>query len=545
MPALEFKGKSHVYAHHLTVPYRPLLPDPSKSVGDASPDGNLIIHGDNLHALKALLPRYAGRVKCVYIDPPYNTGNEGWVYNDNANGRLLRSWYKAQTPVDGEDLERHDKWLTMMWPRLQLLKELLSEDGVIFVSIDDNEHHHLRMLMDEVFEERNFFVTQVRRAMHTVRNSSKDFNLNADYVLSYAKDKSWFAEQPDRYIRVATDKTSRYPYDDDDGRGPYKLDPIHARNYYWPYTFTFRNGTKWTAPSGRYPAYSEQTLRNLEADGRIDFSGKEPRAKRYLSDVQEGQPPNATLDPRVVGYNADGTRMLRLIFGDGGVFPQPKPVQLVKYLVGLLRDPEAIVLDSFAGSGTTAQAVLELNREDGGHRQFILVECEDYADSVTAERARRVIAGVPGAKDPTLVEGLGGAFTYCELGEPLDPEGMLTGKALPPYAPLAAWLLHTATGVSVETAALRPLDEDGLFYSDDENDYYLLYEPDVEWLRSEQAVLNEPRARRIRDARTEWTRRAVVFAAAKYMAQDDLTFEFGVTFCQLPFEIQRLRGHRR
>lgn len=545
MPALEFKGKSHVYAHHLTVPYRPLLPDPSKSVGDASPDGNLIIHGDNLHALKALLPRYAGRVKCVYIDPPYNTGNEGWVYNDNANGRLLRSWYKAQTPVDGEDLERHDKWLTMMWPRLQLLKELLSEDGVIFVSIDDNEHHHLRMLMDEVFEERNFFVTQVRRAMHTVRNSSKDFNLNADYVLSYAKDKSWFGEKPDRYIRVVTDKTSRYPYDDEDGRGPYKLDPIHARNYYRPYTFIFRNGMEWKAPTGSHPRYSEQTLRELDADGRIDFSGKEPRAKRYLSDVQEGQPPNATLDPEIVGYNADGTRMLRLIFGNGGVFPQPKPVQLIKYLVSLLRDPDAIVLDSFAGSGTTAQAVLELNREDGGHRQFILVECEGYADSVTAERARRVIAGVPGAKDPNLAEGLGGAFTYCELGEPLDPEGMLTGKALPPYAPLAAWLLHTATGVSVETAALRPLDEDGLFYSDDENDYYLLYEPDVEWLRSKQAVLNEPRARRIRDARTERTRRAVVFAAAKYMAQDDLTLEFGVTFCQLPFEIQRLRGHRR
>lgn len=545
MPALEFKGKSHVYAHHLTVPYRPLLPDPSKSVGDASPDGNLIIHGDNLHALKALLPRYAGRVKCVYIDPPYNTGNEGWVYNDNANGRLLRSWYKAQTPVDGEDLERHDKWLTMMWPRLQLLKELLSEDGVIFVSIDDNEHHHLRMLMDEVFEERNFFVTQVRRAMHTVRNSSKDFNLNADYVLSYAKDKSWFGEKPDRYIRVVTDKTSRYPYDDEDGRGPYKLDPIHARNYYRPYTFIFRNGMEWKAPTGSHPRYSEQTLRELDADGRIDFSGKEPRAKRYLSDVQEGQPPNATLDPEIVGYNADGTRMLRLIFGNGGVFPQPKPVQLIKYLVSLLRDPDAIVLDSFAGSGTTAQAVLELNREDGGHRQFILVECEDYADTVTAERARRVIAGVPGAKDPNLAEGLGGAFTYCELGEPLDPEGMLTGKALPPYAPLAAWLLHTATGVSVETAALRPLDEDGLFYSDDENDYYLLYEPDVEWLRSRQAVLNEPRARRIRDARTERTRRAVVFAAAKYMAQDDLTLEFGVTFCQLPFEIQRLRGHRR
>ncbi|MYA74472.1 MAG: site-specific DNA-methyltransferase [Acidimicrobiaceae bacterium] len=156
MPSIEFKGKRHIYAHHLTVPYRPLVPDPDRSSGDCPDDDNLIIHGDNLHALKALMPRFAGRVKCIYIDPPYNTGNEGWVYNDNTNGPILKHWLANEGPVDGEDLERHDKWLTMMWPRLHLLKELLSEDGVIFVSIDDNEQHHLRMLMDEIFGEENF-----------------------------------------------------------------------------------------------------------------------------------------------------------------------------------------------------------------------------------------------------------------------------------------------------------------------------------------------------------------------------------------------------
>ena len=544
MPAFEFKGKSQVYAHHLTVPFRPLVPDPAKSVGDASPDGNLIIHGDNLHALKALLPRYADRVKCVYIDPPYNTGNEGWIYNDNANGLLLQSWYKAQAPVDGEDLERHDKWLTMMWPRLQLLKELLAEDGVIFVSIDDNEHHHLRMLMNDIFGERNFFVSQVRRAMHTVRNSSKDFNLDADYVLTYAKNKAWFGEDPERYIRVITDKSSRYPHDDDDGRGPYKLDPLHARNYYLPYEFTFRNGRKWKIPSGRFPVYSESRLHQLETESRIDFSGKEPKVKRYLAEVQEGQPPSAVLDSSIVGFNANGTRQLREIFGEGGIFPQPKPVELIKYLVGLLRDPEAIVLDSFAGSGTTGQAVLELNDEDGGNRQFILVECEDYADTVTAERLRRVIAGVPGAKNPALRDGRNGSFTFCDLGRPVIVEELLTGKALPSYASLASWLFHTATGVAVETGKLRPLNEDGLFYLDDDHDYYLLYEPDVEWLRSERAVLNEKRAKRIRDARSDPMRHAVVFAAAKYMPLPALTHEFRITFCQLPYEIHRLRGTR-
>ena len=290
MPTLDFRGKQHIYAHHLTVPYRPLVADESKSKNPAGAEDNLIIHGDNLHGLKALLPRYAGRVKCIYIDPPYNTGNEGWSYNDKVNSPLMQEWLRETKQVDGEDLARHDKWLCMMWPRLQLLRELLADDGVIFVSIDDNEQHHLRMLMDDVFGEENFFVTLARRAMHTVRNSSKDFNLNADYVLVYAKDKLWHGEDKGRYIRHVFDKSANYPHDDDDGRGRYKLDPIHARNYYEPYTFTFSNGTEWSPPSGRYPSYSQDSLRQMEIENRIDFSGKEPRAKRYLSEVQEGQP---------------------------------------------------------------------------------------------------------------------------------------------------------------------------------------------------------------------------------------------------------------
>ncbi len=161
MPTLEFKGKQHIYAHHRTVPYRPLIPDSTRSLNSTGADDNLIIHGDNLHALKALLPRYAGRVKCIYIDPPYNTGNKDWSYNDNVNSPLMKEWLKHNSPVDGEDLERHDKWLCMMWPRLHLLKELLSDDGVIFISIDDNEQHHLRMLIDEIFGGRNFITNFV------------------------------------------------------------------------------------------------------------------------------------------------------------------------------------------------------------------------------------------------------------------------------------------------------------------------------------------------------------------------------------------------
>ena len=532
MPTLEFKGKQHIYAHHLTVPYRPLEPDESKSCNPTDTDDNLIIHGDNLHALKALLPRYANRIKCIYIDPPYNTGNEGWIYNDNVNSSLMQQWLTENAPVDNEDLERHDKWLCMMWPRLHLLKELLADDGIIFVSIDDNEQHHLRMLMDEIFGKKNFFAVLTRRAMHTVRNSSKDFNLNADYTLVYAKEKSWFGEDKSRYIRYVVDKSANYRYDDNDGRGKYKLDPISARNYYKPYTFTFENGVEWYPPSGSYPRYSQETLRRMERDDRIDFSGNEPRAKRYLSEVQEGQPPDVILSPEIVGFNSEGTSELRNIFGEGGIFAQPKPVRFVKFLLELLRSKDAIILDSFAGSGTTAHAVLALNKEDDGSRKFILIECEDYADTVTAERVCRVINSVPDARDAALREGLGGSFTYCTLGKPIEVEAMLTGEALPPYAALAANLLYTTSGVSVGEA-LEAQNDNGLFYSDDQNDYYLIYKPDLEYLRSNAAILNLERAERIRNASHENGRKAIVYAAGNYIGQRELT-KMGIIFCQLP-----------
>ena len=375
-----------------------------------------------------------------------------------------------------------------------------------------------------------------RRAMHTVRNSSKDFNLNTDFVAVYAKNKAWFSESKDRYIREIVDKSDSYPHDDQDGRGSYKLDPLHARNYFTPYEFVFANGISWSAPTGSYPRYSQDTLRNMEVDGRLSFTGGEPRAKRYLAEVQEGQPPDTFLDPAKVRFNATGTSLLAKIFGEAGVFPQPKPVELISFLLGIIRSPNAIILDSFAGSGTTAHAVLALNKEDGGNRKFILVECEEYADGITAERVRRVIGGVPGARDASLKEGLGGSFTYCTLGEPIDVEGILTGENLPEYSELAAYLLHTASGLSA-SGALEAQNDDGLFYSNGDTDYYLVYRPDIEWLRSNQAILNEQQVKRIQSI----GRKARVFAADKYMGQRFLT-DLGITFCQIPYELHRLGG---
>ena len=274
----------------------------------------------------------------------------------------------------------------------------------------------------------------------------------------------------------------------------------------------------------------------MENEGRIVFSEGEPRAKRYLDEVQEGQPPDTFLSPELVGFNSHGTSELRAIFGKGGVFPQPKPVKLAKFLLEILRCKDAVVLDSFAGSGTTAHAILALNKEDGGNRKFILVECEEYADTITTERVRRVINGVPNARDAALREGLGGSFTYCTLGEPIDAEGMLTGAALPSYAALASYLLHTASGSSAPTAALERRNDDGLFYTTDAADFYLLYEPDVDWLRSKAAVLNEEHAKRIAAVSCQDGHRAIVFAVDQYMGQRRLT-DMNITFCRLPYEM--------
>ena len=242
MPILNWLGKDRVVNHHRAAPFHFL--DKKFSVGSGS--GNMIIHGDNLLALKSLLPRYAGRVKCIYIDPPYNTGNEGWIYNDNVNDLTIQRWLGEVVGKEGEDLSRHDKWLCMMYPRLSLLKELLADDGAIFISIDDNELFSLKFVCDEIFGANNFLAMLTRRSMHTVRNSSKDFNKNADYILVYAKNKTRLTEDKNYRIREQVDKSSAYKFNDDDGRGFYKLDPIYARNYAKPYTFTFQNGIVWS-----------------------------------------------------------------------------------------------------------------------------------------------------------------------------------------------------------------------------------------------------------------------------------------------------------
>ncbi len=546
MAHLEFKGKYSVYSHHLAVPYRPLVPDAARSLDPLGVDDNLIIHGDNLSALKSLLPRYAERVNCVYIDPPYNTGNEKWVYNDNVNSPLMREWLRANAPVDGEDLERHDKWLCMMWPRLHLIRELLADDGVIFISIDDNEQHRLRMLMDDVFGEGNFVTNIIWQHRYGRSNNAKMISNQREHVLCYRKSDEL------SHIRVGRDETLNRTYQnpDNDSRGD------------WVSSSYVNPATKEERPNLVYSIMNPHTNTNVDhpthawkygyathlehvQDNRlwwgIGGNLRYPRLKNFLSESEaKGIVPIDLMLADVAGTTDEGTRQLRSVLQSSAVrFNNPKPTKLIQNLIRIaegLSRKDSLILDSFAGSGTTAHAALALNKEDGGNRRFILVECEDYADAITAERVRRVIRGVPGARDDALREGLGGSFQYCELGEAIDVEEMIRGDALPAYESLAAHLLFTATGVSAGLDSMARKDDDGLFHRTEKVNYHLLWEPDVRWLLSPEAVLNAERAERVGARCRAEGRKAVVFAAAKYIGQRDLT-DIGVTFCQVPYEL--------
>ena len=532
MPRLSFKGKVFVENHHLAVPFHELKPVRDKGLSEkASLHDNLIIHGDNLAALKSLLPTYHGKVKCVYIDPPYNTGNEGWAYNDNVNSPLMQDWLGRV--VDRDDLTRHDKWCCMMLPRLKLLRELLRDDGAIFVSIDDNEVHNLRALMDEVFGEENFVATVIWQKIFSPKNTAKYFSEDHDYVIAYARRREvWQPNLIERSERA----NARYRNTDDDPRGPWSSSDLTARNYYseGTYEVTAPSGKAFRPSVGNYFRVSKTKFHALDEDGRIWWGkngGSMPRLKRFLSDVKQGVVPQTLWLHTDVGNTQEAKReMLSAVPFERSedVLTTVKPTRLIRRMLQVATDPDSIVLDSFAGSGTTAHAVLAQNKEDGGNRRFILVECEDYADSITAERVRRVIKGVPGAKDAALKAGLGGSFSYFELGRPMRQESMLEGAHLPSWEKLAAYVFFTATGQEFEPSDIDR--ETGFIGRTADHDVYLIYEPDVDVLQDLALSLSE--ARHL----PEGPRRRLVFAPTKYLDRD-LLHQYRIDFQQLPFQI--------
>ena len=397
MTELSFKGKEFVYNHHLAVPFRPLVPHPEKGIGPVALDGNLIIQGDNLHALKALLPLYAGKVDCIFIDPPYNTGNEGWCYNDNVNAPMIREWLAAN-PIGIEDGLRHDKWCAMMWPRLRLLHELLGPNGSLWVTLDDNEIHHARAMIDAIFGDTNFIANCIWHKNYSPKPSAQFFSEDHDHLLVYAKDKATW--RPNVLERTEA-MNARYTNPDNDKRGSWKPGDLSARNYYGEGTYPIRCPSGRVIqgpPGGNYWRVKESKFWEMDRDRRIwwgEDGNNVPSIKRFLSEVR-GRVPQTLWEYDEVGHTQDAKKELLAILKpekSEDVFVTPKPVALLSKIFDLATNEKSIVLDSFAGSGTTAHAVLKANLADDGNRNFILVEMEGYADLLTAERVRRVIEG--------------------------------------------------------------------------------------------------------------------------------------------------------
>lgn len=406
--------------HHHEVPFRVLNKVSSFRAPEGLPTNttdNRIIHGDNLEALKSLLPEFEGQVKCIYIDPPYNTGNEGWVYNDAVNDPKIKRWLGQVVGKEGEDLSRHDKWLCMMYPRLKLLHRLLHDDGSIWVSIDDNASGLLRPMLDEIFGVSNFVTTIVWEKADSPRNSARQFSTDHDYIFVYSKHPGW---TPCRLPRNE-ESDAIYQNQDNDHRGPWiPGDPFANKPYSKGlYTVKGPTGRDFSPPAGRYWRVSEEKLQELDADGRIWWgpTGEaRPSIKRYLNEVAD-LVPRTLWKKEAVGSNRSSKNEQRSIFSGSASFETPKPSSLIERIIQIAATPNDIVLDSFAGSGTTGHAVMKLNLEDSGLRRFVMIETEDYAETLTAERIRRITLGY--GEGTKKIQGTGGGFDYYTIGEPI------------------------------------------------------------------------------------------------------------------------------
>ncbi len=554
MAKLDFLGRGAVYSHHLEIPHRLLNVNKEKSFlrkgSHPSLNDNLIIQGDNLYALKSLMPLYEGRIKCIYIDPPYNTGNKGWAYNDNVNSPLMQEWFKKT--IDHDDQCRHDKWLCMMWPRLNLLYDLLSEDGVIFISIDDNEQHRLRSIMDEIFGEKNFIVNFNWEKKKKPSFLKRHVASKIEYIVCYSKNQELLESFVMR--NHTTTENKKYPINNaGNGISVLEFPPLSV-------TFGCEDGNilpqdmsegnivtelinEVLIKKGKNVnsfrlkgewRYSQEKINEIITNKECINIAKIPFRPNHVSEGGKPKKIHNLLNTIHwgVGTNEDASNEIRMIF-DNNDFEYSKPVSLIKLLINISTRHDDIVLDSFAGSGTTAHATLALNQEDGGNRKFILVECEDYADSITAERVRRVIKGIPNAKEKNLRQGVGGSFTYASLGGIIDQEHMLRGESLPSYEQLARHIFWTATGDTLTDEFTAR--EDGFIGESSKYHIYLIYKPNIEFLGSDESALSLSKAKAI-DARGVGQKKRLVFASVSFMNTEILS-DYRIIFCQLPWAL--------
>ena len=544
MPSLSWIGKDAVLNHHLDVPYRVL--EKKYDFGDGGDkSGNKIIHGDNLEALKSLLPEYEGRVKCIYIDPPYNTGNENWVYNDNVNSPKVRKWLGEVVGKESEDLTRHDKWLCMMYPRLKLLQKLLSNDGAIFISIDDNEQANLKLICDEIFGAGNFvgIFSWVRKKKGSFL--SKTLRKMVEYIYCYKKnnyDLSFYGEnaysdkwQPIVKRTNATKKLSikgnlietklndgvyEAGFKGSEGTGVDFLNNFIVKNGVVVSDLNIKARFVWSQE------FFDEEIKN---GTRIALSNKFGfNVLRYNQSTKTKTPSTLIHEENNVGTNEDASLDLQKIFDTdvNEVFQYSKPYTLIQYVINMLcrDDKSSIILDSFAGSGTTAHAVLNLNKQDGGNRKFILVEMEDYAETITAERVRRVIKGYgPSTGSGTFTEGTGGSFSYYELGSELLKDGFINENV--PEQTIREYLFYTETNQPLPTQNNGHPAHLGNFEG---VAYYFVYSKDKTTTLDSKFLASI----------SEKSDRYVIYADNCVMPQKFL-FDHDITFKKIPRDIRR------
>lgn len=526
MPTLTWIGKEKVVNHHLDVPFRVL--DRQYTFGDTPDSGNKIIHGDNLEALKALLPEYEGKIKCIYIDPPYNTGNEKWVYNDNVNDPHIRKWLGQVVGSEIDDLTRHDKWLCMMYPRLVLLSKLLAEDGVMFISIDDNEQANLKNICQSIFGnniEQYIWCLQDKSESSFVKTAGLTVRKEHEYVIAcFKKGNIRFKKYEGK--REFADSIKDNP--DNDPRGPWFSGNI-SRNgiksttgskYYTIVNPAGESFTRnWTLTKEEY----EEALR----DNRIYFAkggAGVPRLKIFPSNTSELIQSSLFTD---VHTSITGKNELKSIFGEAP-FQFPKPTTLIYRLMQLITDKDSIILDSFAGSGTTAHAVLNLNKQDGGNRKFILVELGDYAENITAERVRRVISGYGEGKN--AVEGTGGSFDFYELGDTLfDPKTEnLNDNANTEQIRQYVWYSETHAPYVAPTAEHHPY----WLGTDQQTNYYFYY------IKGEETCLSWDFLRTLTPERDK-AEMYIIYADRCVLTESEMQ-QLNIRFKKIPRDIKRV-----
>ena len=550
MPTLEWIGKDKVVNHHQQVPYRVLE---EKYTYNAEKSDNMIIRGDNLEALKALLPKYEGRIKCIYIDPPYNTAkssekNKAWVYSDNVDDPRIQRWLNDIVGDEGEDLTRHDKWLCMMYPRLKLLYKLLAQDGIIFISIDDNECHNLRFICDEIFGRKSFIAQLVWRSDGNFDNQAKIKNCH-EYILCYIKNPdlvglpSGIDPNVTEGSKIFKDEV-RNTLVKNGPKNPMSIVllpkgfpcaveelVIEERNDAFPYYHqkaivskgVLQNDVEvesgWSSKNilidfinnGFKPVLDtkgQSTVFEITKTGAIEMVKKRTTISHVLSVISNlGSTQNMSSELATMGIK----------------FDFPKPTALIQYLLGFYCDEDSIILDSFAGSGTTAHAVLNMNKADGGYRQFILIEMMDYAEDITAKRAKNVIDGYGSGKNP--VPGTGGDFTFYDLGEALLlPNGNLNENVSEEKIREYVYYMETKDALS-ESSNGNP------YFMGNSRDaaYYFFYEKDAITTLDHEFLATIP----------ERADSYIIYADLCTIPAEELA-KYNITFKKIPRDIARL-----